>query len=349
MSILSQLEHRVLILDGAMGTMIQKYKLTETDYRGKRFADNKSNLKGCMDLLVLTKSEIIADLHEQYLEAGADIISSNTFNATTVSLADYDLQHLAYELNVEAAKLARCCADKFTAKNPQKPRFVAGSMGPTNRSLSLSPKANDLGFRTITFDEMADTYAEQAEGLIVGGVDVLLVETVFDTLNAKAALFAIQNVFEKLGKTLPIMVSVTLEKNGRNLSGQTIQAFVESLSHVSLLSIGLNCSFGVKHIRPHLEELSKISFAELAKGSVSPFYTSAYPNAGLPNQLGEYDETPETMAIYVEAILKKKMVNIIGGCCGTTPEHIAKYAEIIAKYEPRKCRDFIPQSVHSTL
>ncbi|MDR0436728.1 MAG: methionine synthase [Bacteroidales bacterium] len=334
MSIFSQLEHRVLVLDGAMGTMIQKYKLTEADYRGKRFADSKSNLKGCNDLLVLTKPEIIAELHEQYLEVGTDIISSNTFNATTVSLADYDLQHLAYDLNVEAAKLARRCADKFTAKNPQKPRFVAGSIGPTNRSLSLSPKVEDPGFRAITFDEMADAYAEQAKALIIGGVDVLLVETVFDTLNAKAALFAIQNTFEKLEKTLPVMVSVTLEKSGRNLSGQTIPAFVESLSHMPLLSIGLNCSFGAKQIRPHLEELSKIS----------PFYTSVYPNAGMPNQLGEYDETPETMAIHVEAILQNKLVNIIGGCCGTTPEHIAKYAEIIGKYEPRK----IPSSVVST-
>jgi 5-methyltetrahydrofolate--homocysteine methyltransferase len=325
MSIFSQLKHRVLVLDGAMGTMIQQYKLTETDYRSERFADVKANLKGCNDLLVLTKPEIIAEIHEHYLEAGADIIESNTFNATSVSLADYDLQNLAYELNVEAAKLARQCADKFTTKNPQKPRFVAGSIGPTNRSLSLSPKVEDPGFRAITFDEMAAAYAEQAEGLIVGGVDVLLVETVFDTLNAKAALFAIQNVFEKLGKTLPIMVSVTLEKSGRNLSGQTISAFVESLSHMPLLSIGLNCSFGAKQIFPYLQELSKIS----------PFYTSVYPNAGMPNQLGEYDETPETMAIHIEAILKNQLVNIIGGCCGTSPAHIAKYGDIIAKYEPR--------------
>ncbi|MDR2907244.1 MAG: homocysteine S-methyltransferase family protein, partial [Bacteroidales bacterium] len=281
MSILSQLENRVLILDGAMGTMIQRYKLTENDYRGQRFADSKATLKGCNDLLVLTKPEVIAEIHEQYLEAGADIIETCSFNSTTVSLADYDLQHLAYELNVEAAKLARRCAAKFTAKNLQKPRFVAGSMGPTNRSLSLSPKVEDPGFRAITFDEMAAAYAEQAEGLMAGGVDALLVETVFDTLNAKAALFGIQKVFEKLGKTVPVMVSVTLEKSGRNLSGQTIAAFVESLSHVPLMSIGLNCSFGAKQIRPYLEELSKIS----------PFYTSVYPNAGMPNQLGEYDET----------------------------------------------------------
>ncbi|MCL2414537.1 MAG: methionine synthase [Bacteroidales bacterium] len=324
-SIFSQLEHRVLILDGAMGTMIQRYKLTENDYRGKRFSDIKTNLKGCNDLLVLSKPEIIAEIHEQYLNVGTDIIETNTFNATSVSLEDYGLQNLAYELNVEAAKLARQCADKSTEKNPQKPRFVAGSMGPTNRSLSLSPKVEDPGFRAITFDEMATAYAEQAEGLIIGGVDVLLVETVFDTLNAKAALFAIQNVFEKLGKTLPIMVSVTLEKSGRNLSGQTIPAFLESLSHVPLLSIGLNCSFGAKQIFPYLKELSKIS----------PFYTSVYPNAGMPNQLGEYDETPETMAIHVEEILKNRLVNIIGGCCGTSPEHIAKYGQIIAKYEPR--------------
>ncbi|MCL2413438.1 MAG: homocysteine S-methyltransferase family protein, partial [Bacteroidales bacterium] len=326
MSIFSQLEQRVLILDGAMGTMIQRYKLTESDYRGERFSDIKANLKGCNDLLVLTKPEIIAEIHEQYLSAGTDIIETNTFNATSVSLEDYGLQNLAYELNVEAAKLARQCADKFTKQNPQKPRFVAGSMGPTNRSLSLSPKVEDPGFRAITFDEMAAAYAEQAEALMVGGVDVLLVETVFDTLNAKAALFAIQNVFEKLGKALPIMISVTLEKSGRNLSGQTISAFVEALSHVPLLSIGLNCSFGAKQIRPYLEELSKIS----------PFYTSVYPNAGMPNQLGEYDETPETMATHVEEILKSRLVNIIGGCCGTSPEHIAKYGEIIAKYEPRK-------------
>jgi len=308
-----------------MGTMIQRHNLTESDYRGKRFSDIKASLKGCNDLLVLTKPEIIADIHEQYLDAGADIIETNTFNATSVSLEDYGLQNLAYELNVEATKLARRCADKFTEKNPQKPRFVAGSMGPTNRSLSLSPKVEDPGFRAITFDQMAAAYAEQVEGLIVGGVDVLLVETVFDTLNAKAALFAIQNVFSKLQKTLPIMISVTLEKSGRNLSGQTISAFVESLSHVPLLSIGLNCSFGAKQIRPYLEELSKIS----------PFYTSVYPNAGMPNQLGQYDETPETMAIHVEEILKNQLVNIIGGCCGTSPEHIAKYGDIIAKYEPR--------------
>ncbi|MCL2028022.1 MAG: methionine synthase [Bacteroidales bacterium] len=326
MSILSQLERRVLILDGAMGTMIQTYKLSEHDYRGERFTNIAADLKGCNDLLVLTKPEIIAEIHEQYLKAGADIIETCTFNATSVSLADYDLQHSAYEINVEAAKLARKCAAKFTAKNPEKPRFVAGSIGPTNRSLSLSPQVEDPGFRAITFDEMADAYAEQVEGLMIGGVDVLLVETVFDTLNAKAALFAIQNTFEKLGKTLPVMVSVTLEKSGRNLSGQTIPAFLESLSHIPLLSIGLNCSFGAKQIFPYLQELSQIS----------PFYTSVYPNAGMPNQLGEYDETPETMAIHVDAILKNQLVNIIGGCCGTSPEHIAKYTEIIAKYEPRK-------------
>jgi 5-methyltetrahydrofolate--homocysteine methyltransferase len=308
-----------------MGTMIQRYKLTETDYRSKRFVDSKIDLKGCNDVLVLTKPEIISEIHELYLEAGADIIETCTFNATSVSLADYDLQNFTREINVEATKLARKCADKFTARNPQKPRFVAGSIGPTNRSLSLSPKVEDPGFRAITFDEMADAYAEQVEALMIGGVDVLLLETIFDTLNAKAALFAIQNTFEKLGKALPIMVSITLEKSGRTLSGQTVPAFLESLSHVPLLSIGLNCSFGAKQIRPYLEELSKIS----------PFYTSVYPNAGMPNQLGEYDETPETMAIHVDTILKNKLVNIIGGCCGTSPEHIAKYAEIIAKYEPR--------------
>jgi len=322
-----ELESRVLVLDGAMGTMIQKHRLTEADFRGTVFTDFASDLKGNNDLLVITKPEVIRGIHAQFLEAGADIIETNTFNATSISQADYHTEAWVYQINIEAAKLAVDVAAEFTAKNPDKPRFVAGAIGPMNKTLSLSPDVNDPGYRAVSFDEVKASYRQQVKGLLDGGVDLLLVETIFDTLNAKAALFAIEEELDERGMRLPVMVSGTItDASGRTLSGQTVEAFLTSVSHVDLLSIGLNCSLGARDLRPYLEELSK----------KAPFFISAYPNAGLPNQFGEYDETPEQMAHQVGDFLNNKFVNIIGGCCGTTPDHIRELAKVAQQAEPHR-------------
>ncbi len=326
------LEQRILILDGAMGTMIQAYKLNEEDFRGNRFKNHPKPLKGDNDLLCITKPEIIREIHRKYLEAGADILETNTFNSTSVSQADYGLESLVHEMNFEAAKIAKEAAEEFTAKNPGKPRFVAGSIGPTSRTLSISPDVNDPGFRNITFDELKIAYKEQVRGLVDGGADILFVETVFDTLNAKVALFAIMDFFEETGKQLPVMVSGTItDASGRTLSGQTTEAFLISISHAPLLSVGLNCALGAKQLRPYLQVLAK----------KSPFFISAHPNAGLPNEFGEYDETPESMAKQIEEFLKEGLVNIVGGCCGTTPAHIRLIAEVAGRYAPRKVTEQI--------
>ncbi len=324
MDIKKVLEKQILVIDGAMGTMIQRYKLEENDYRGNRFADWKSDLKGNNDLLSLTRPDIIKAIHLEYLTAGADIIETNTFNAQRISLADYHMESLSYELNVEAAKIAKSAINEFKSSAP---KFVAGAVGPTNRTLSLSPDVNDPGFRAVTWDEVVDAYAEQVRGLMDGGVDLLLIETIFDTLNAKAALFAVQTVFEEQKRELPIMISGTItDASGRTLSGQTVEAFLNSVSHVNLLSIGLNCALGAKDMRPYLEELSE----------KAPFFVSAYPNAGLPNQFGEYDETPHQMCVQIDDFLQSGFINIVGGCCGTTPDHIKHIAQHAKKVAPRK-------------
>jgi 5-methyltetrahydrofolate--homocysteine methyltransferase len=321
----SELKKRVLVIDGAMGTMIQRHKLEETDYRGTRFAQWPHDLKGNNDLLVLTQPQIILDIHRAYLDAGADIIETNTFNAQRISLADYQMEALAYEMNFEAAKLAKQAADEYTAQTGRA-RFVAGAMGPTNRTASLSPDVNDPGFRAVNFDELVAAYSEQINGLLDGGSDLLLVETIFDTLNAKAALFAIDSIAEQRGIRIPVMVSGTItDASGRTLSGQTTEAFLNSVAHIDLLSVGLNCALGAAQMRPYIEELAQ----------KSPFYVSCYPNAGLPNQFGEYDETPEQMGVQVNDFLQNGFLNIVGGCCGTTPDHIRKIAEYAAQTKPR--------------
>jgi 5-methyltetrahydrofolate--homocysteine methyltransferase len=329
-SIREELEKRILIIDGAMGTMIQQYKLEEKDYRGKRFTEWHKDLKGNNDLLSITQPQIIRTIHKEYLKAGADIIETNTFSATTIAMADYDMQSLAYELNFESAKVAKEAITEFYKEFPEFahiPKYVAGAIGPTNRTLSLSPNVNDPGFRAVTFDEMVIAYTEQVHGLIDGGADILLIETIFDTLNAKAALFAIQTYCEKINRKIPIMVSGTItDASGRTLSGQTTEAFLNSVSHVDLLSVGLNCALGAKDMRPYLEELS----------IKSPFYVSAYPNAGLPNQFGEYDEDAHTMGHQIEDFLTAGFINIVGGCCGTTPDHIRRIAELAKQVKPRK-------------
>jgi 5-methyltetrahydrofolate--homocysteine methyltransferase len=324
---LSQIvQNRVLVLDGAMGTMIQRYKLTEDDYRGERFRSHPRDLKGNNDLLSLTQPNIIREIHNAYLEAGADIIETNTFNGTAISQADYGMESLAYELNLASARIARECADAFTRRDQSKPRFVAGALGPTNKTASLSPDVNDPGYRAITFDQLYAAYYNQAEGLLDGGVDALLVETIFDTLNAKAALFAIQDLLEKRGIKLPVMVSGTItDLSGRTLSGQTVEAFLNSVSHVDLFSIGFNCALGAKELRPFVEEISQ----------KAPFYTSVYPNAGLPNQFGGYDDGPAEMATQIQDFLDNRFINIVGGCCGTTPDHIRAFAEIAEKASVR--------------
>ena len=328
MNIKDCLKERILVIDGAMGTMIQRYKLEETDYRGKKFADWKSDLKGNNDLLSITKPEIIEAIHLEYLEAGADIIETNTFNAQKISLADYHMESLAYELNFESAKIAKQAVALYKSKHKlDRAFYVAGAIGPTNRTLSLSPDVNKPGFRAVSWDQMVDAYCEQINGLVDGGADLLLVETIFDTLNAKAALVAIQNVMEEKQVDLPIMISGTItDASGRTLSGQTVEAFLNSVSHVNLLSIGLNCALGAKEMRPYLEELSE----------KAPFYISCYPNAGLPNQFGEYDETPHQMCVQIDDFLQSNFVNIIGGCCGTTPDHIKAIAEVAATFKPRQ-------------
>jgi len=323
----SVLEKRILVLDGAMGTMIQRHKFEEEDFRGDIFKAHESPLKGNNDLLSLTKPKVILEIHKAYFEAGADIAETNTFNANAISQADYNTEGFVYEMNLVSAKLAREAADYYTSKQPDKPRFVAGALGPTNRTTSLSPDVNNPGYRAVSFDDLRVIYKEQAKALIEGGVDVLLVETIFDTLNAKAALFGIEELFDEIGQKVPIMVSGTItDASGRTLSGQTTQAFLISISHIDLLSVGLNCALGADQLRPYLQVLDK----------KSPFFISAHPNAGLPNEFGEYDETPELMGQQIEEYLKEGLVNVIGGCCGTTPEHIKVIAELAGKYEPRK-------------
>jgi 5-methyltetrahydrofolate--homocysteine methyltransferase len=327
--IISEIQDRILVLDGAMGTMLQAYNFTEEDFRGERFKDYPSPLKGNNDLLSITQPKAIAEIHAKYFDAGADIVETNTFSGTRIAMEDYQMQDLVYELNFESARIAKQVADAFTAKNPNKPRFVAGSIGPTNKTASLSPDVNRPEFRAITFNELRVAYKEQVEALIDGGVDLLLVETIFDTLNAKAALFAIEEVKEERGINIPIMVSGTItDASGRTLSGQTVEAFLTSISHIPLLSVGFNCALGAKQLQPYLQRLS----------NSTDFYTSAHPNAGLPNAFGEYDESPEQMQKYIEDYLKDSLINIIGGCCGTSPEHIKAIAEVAKHYQPRKIK-----------
>jgi len=329
MKLRKALEHRILVLDGAMGTMIQRYKLGETDYRGSRFAQWGSLVKGNNDLLVLTQPDIISTIHTEYLKAGADIIETNTFNAQTISMDDYGMAEFVREMNLAGARLARQAADEFTAKNPDKPRFVAGAVGPTNKTASMSPDVNNPAYRAVSFDDLVVAYKEQILALIEGGVDALLIETIFDTLNAKAAIFAAEEAMTELGKRVEIMLSATVaDKSGRTLSGQTIRAFLASISHSNLLSVGLNCSFGANDLKPYLKEI----------GAHSSWYISAYPNAGLPNQFGEYDESPEMMAVQVKEYFDEQLVNIIGGCCGTSPAHIAAYGALIEGAEVRKIK-----------
>lgn len=329
------IRERILVLDGAMGTMIQQYNLSEADFRGERFKDIPGQLKGNNDLLCLTRPEVIEDIHRKYLVAGADIIETNSFNATSVSMADYHVQAYCLEINLAAARLARRMADEFTALNPEKPRFVAGSVGPTNKTCSMSPDVNNPAFRALTFDELQAAYCEQMEALLEGGVDALLIETIFDTLNAKAAIRAAELSMEKTGCRVPLMLSVTVSDiAGRTLSGQTLDAFLASVEHADLFSVGLNCSFGARQLKPFLEQLA----------SRAPYYISAYPNAGLPNSLGQYDQTPEDMAAEVKEYIEEGLVNIIGGCCGTTEQYIAKYQDLIQGVQPR-----VPVKKHAHL
>lgn len=322
------LDKRILLIDGAMGTMIQRHKPTEEDYRGERFKDWHLDLKGNNDLLVLTQPQMIKSIHKEYLEAGADIIETDTFNAQAVSLADYDMQKLAYEINVAAAKIAREAVDEYMQQNPGTKKFVAGAIGPLNKTLSLSPDVNDPGYRNLTFDETVEAYTEQVKGLDEGGADVLLMETITDTLNVKAAIYAINNYFRSSGKErLPLMISGTIvDASGRTLSGQTLEAFYISVQHANPISIGLNCSLGGKEMRPYVEELSELADC----------YISCYPNAGLPNAMGEYDEQPHTTAEIIKDFADNNWVNIVGGCCGTTPDHIRQMAAAVKELMPRK-------------
>jgi len=337
------LNERILIIDGAMGTMIQRHKLAEADYRGDRFKDWHCDVKGNNDLLSITRPQIITAIHKQYLDAGADIIETNTFSSTAIAMADYEMQSLAYELNVAAAKCAKEAIQQYYSENQKSKiknqKFIAGAIGPLNKTLSLSPDVNNPGFRAVTFDEVVNAYYEQVRGLVDGGVDILLIETIFDTLNAKAAIFAIKKYFREHkdssksplrglgGPDLPIMISGTItDASGRTLSGQTLEAFYTSVMHAKPLSIGLNCALGAKEMRPHIEELSQIASC----------YVSAYPNAGLPNAMGEYDEHPEDTAHYLEEWAKEGWVNIVGGCCGTTPDHIRHIAQEVKNLKPRE-------------
>ena len=326
----SLLKEHILVIDGAMGTMIQRYKLTEADYRGERFKDWPSDLKGNNDLLCLTQPQIIKAIHKEYLAAGANIIETNTFNSQKVSLADYNMQALALEINIAAAKIAKEAIGEFEQEQPttKEQHFVAGAIGPLNKTLSLSPDVNDPGFRALTFDEAVDAYYEQIKGLVEGGADLLLIETIFDTLNAKAAIFAVKKYFRDIKQeALPVMISGTItDASGRTLSGQTLEAFYTSVMHAKPLSIGLNCALGAKEMRPHIEELSTLASC----------YVSAYPNAGLPNAMGEYDESPGQTAAFLEDWAKEGFVNIVGGCCGTTPDHIRHIAEHVKKIKPRE-------------
>ncbi len=327
MDIKEILKERILVPDGAMGTMIHRHKPTEEDYRGEKFKDHPDSLKGNNDLLSITQPDIIKGIHRKYFEAGADIAETNTFSSNRISQADYNLEHIVYELNYQSAVIAKEVADEFTKSNPNKPRFVAGSIGPTNRTASLSPDVNNPGYRAITFDQLYDSYKEQAAALMDGGVDLMLIETIFDTLNAKAGLLALQDLFEERGKHLPVMVSGTItDASGRTLSGQTAEAFLISVSHMPLLSVGLNCALGAEQLHPYLKRIRR----------KSSFFVSAHPNAGLPNEFGEYDQTPEEMGDLIEEYMKENLVNIIGGCCGTTPEHISKIAQLAQVYSDKK-------------
>ena len=324
-SIVQLVPERILILDGAMGTMIQQYNLQEEDFRGERFAHIPGQLKGNNDLLCLTRPDVIQDIHRKYLEAGADIIETNTFSSTTVSMADYHVEEYVREMNLEAVRLARQVADEYTAKTPDKPRFVVGSIGPTNKTCSMSPDVNNPAYRALSYDELADSYKEQMVALLEGGVDGLLIETIFDTLNAKAAIYAAEMAMTETGITVPIMLSITVsDMGGRTLSGQTLEAFLASVQHANIFSIGLNCSFGARQLKPFLEQLA----------ARAPYYISAYPNAGLPNSLGKYDQSPADMAEEVKEYIREGLINIIGGCCGTTNEYIAEYPAIIADAAP---------------
>jgi len=324
-----EIEKRILVLDGAMGTMLQQYKFQEEDFRGNRFRNFHIPLQGNNDLLSITQPKAIKEIHAKYLEAGADIIETNTFSGTSIAMADYELEKLVYELNYESAKIAKEVANEFTLKTPEKPRFVAGSIGPTNKTASMSPDVNNPAFRAVTFDELKTAYKVQVEALMDGGVDLLLVETIFDTLNAKAALFAIDEVKEERKIDIPVMVSGTItDASGRTLSGQTVEAFLISISHIPLLSVGFNCALGADQLKPYLQRLS----------SKTDYFTSAHPNAGLPNAFGEYEQTPEEMQALMKEYLKDDLVNIIGGCCGTTPDHIRLLAEIAKEYKPRRIK-----------
>lgn len=336
-ALVNALQSRILVIDGAMGTMIQRYTLDEHDFRGDRFANHLHPLKGNNDMLSITRPDVIREIHRLYLEAGADILETNTFSATTIAQADYHLEDAVYDINFESARIAREEADRMTTLTPEKPRFVAGAMGPTNRTASLSPDVNDPGYRAVSFDDLVAAYSQQANALLDGGADIILIETVFDTLNAKAALFAVQDVFEQRGKEWPVMVSGTItDASGRTLSGQTTEAFLISISHVPLLSVGLNCALGAKELRPYLQVLAK----------EAPFYVSAYPNAGLPNEFGCYDQSPVQMAKEIEEFLQLNLVNIVGGCCGTTPEHIKAIAETAGRFKPRALL-FHPERIQS--
>lgn len=321
------LKDKILVLDGAMGTMLQEYKFTEEDFRTERFKEHPCPLQGNNDLLSLTQPEAIKEIHRKYFEAGADIVETNTFSSTSIGMSDYQMESLVYELNYESARLAKEVAEEFTKQNPNKPRFVAGSIGPTNRTASMSPDVNDPGYRAVTFDDLVEAYSEQVQGLVEGGSDVLLVETIFDTLNAKAALFAIDALKEKNNWEIPVMVSGTItDASGRTLSGQTVESFVISVSHIPLLSIGFNCALGADQLLPYLRRLSQ----------ETDVYTSAHPNAGLPNAFGSYDQSPEEMSELIENYLKENLINIIGGCCGSTPKHIALISDVVKKYKPRE-------------
>ena len=326
-NIYKALQERILVLDGAMGTMLQAYKFTEEDFRGERFKEYPTPLQGNNDLLSITQPEAIKTIHGKYFEAGADIVETNTFSGTTIAMADYQMEDLVYELNYQSAKIAKEVAEEFTAKEPHKPRFVAGSIGPTNRTASMSPDVNDPGFRAVTFDDLVEAYSEQVKGLVEGGSDVLLVETIFDTLNAKAALYAIDVLKEENNWDIPVMVSGTItDASGRTLSGQTVEAFAVSVSHIPLLSVGFNCALGADQLLPYLRRLS----------NTTDVLVSAHPNAGLPNAFGAYDQTPEEMRDLIKKYLDESLVNIIGGCCGSTPEHIQLIAEVTEDYTPRK-------------
>jgi 5-methyltetrahydrofolate--homocysteine methyltransferase len=325
---------RILVLDGAMGTMLQRRKLNEADYRGERFKGANSDLKGNHDILNITRPDVIGEVHREYLDAGADIIETNTFSGTWISQADYHLEAAVDDINREGARLARLAADEYTAQNPSKPRFVAGAMGPTNRTASLSPDVNRPDFRNITFDELKDAYKQQARGLVEGGADLLLIETVFDTLNAKAAAFGVYELFDDLGEEWPIMISGTItDLSGRTLSGQTTEAFWNSLRHTKPFSVGLNCAFGADQMRAYIAELSRVADVPV----------SAYPNAGLPNQFGEYDEPPHTTAGHLREWAEHGLVNIVGGCCGTTPDHIKAIADSVKGVKPRRIPTIPPQ------